>query len=155
MSQYEKHVFVCTYGPYCWFDGDTDGLFSRLKRRVVEAGLRDTIRINRSGCLNHCGHGPVIVVYPEGVWYGGVQPEDIDEIFDRHLCHDQPVERLRLKLPPGNNKQTKHYPPPVHGIKRVEKSLDEQRQTAYEAVRREVQESGDLTLGNAQSTEEA
>jgi (2Fe-2S) ferredoxin len=142
MSQYEKHVFVCTYGPYCWFDGDTDTLFSRLKRRVADAGLRDTIRINRSGCLNHCGHGPVIVVYPEGVWYGTVQPDDIDEIFEQHLCRNLPVERLRLTLPPGNNKQTTDYPPQVHGIKRVEKELDDQRQAARQAVLLEVRESG-------------
>lgn len=146
MSQYEKHVFVCTYGPYCWYDGDTDLLFNRLKRRVADAGLRDTVRINRSGCLNHCGHGPVVVVYPEGVWYGGVQPEDIDDIFEQHLCRDQPVERLRLDLPPGNNKQTQRYPAPVHGMKRVEKELDDQRQSARQTLLRKLQESGNLNI---------
>lgn len=147
MSQYEKHVFVCTYGPYCWYDGDTDSLFGRLKRRVADAGLRDTIRINRSGCLNHCGHGPIIVVYPEAVWYAGVQPEDVDEIFEQHLCLNHPVERLRLNLPPGNNKQTKQYPSAVHGIKQVEKNLDEQRKAAQQAVRLEVSGLGDAENG--------
>ena len=100
MSQYQKHVFVCTYGPYCWFDGDTDTLFSRLKRRIADAGLRDTIRINRSGCLNHCGHGPVIVVYPEGVWYGQVTEDDVDELFREHILGGRPVERLRVGTKP-------------------------------------------------------
>ena len=152
MSQYEKHVFVCTYGPYCWYDGDSDSLFGRLKRRVADAGLRDTVRINRSGCLNHCGHGPVIVVYPEGVWYGGVQLDDVDEIFEQHLCLDQPVERLRLNLPPGNNKQTKHYPAPVHGMKQIEKELDDQRQSARQSLLRKLQESGNLNVDAGERT---
>ncbi len=74
MALYRKHIFICTSGPYCWYDcdqGDPDGFLKYLKRRVAEAGLRDAVRVNRSGCLNQCGHGPTLVVYPEGVWYGG------------------------------------------------------------------------------------
>ena len=126
---------------YCWFDGDTDSLFRRLKRRVADAGLRDTIRINRAGCLNQCGHGPMIVVYPEAIWYGNVQADDVDEIFEQHLCLNRPVERLRLQLPPGNNKQTQQYPASVHKIKQVEKDLDDQRRQAQQAARLSVQDS--------------
>jgi (2Fe-2S) ferredoxin len=130
---YQKHVFICTYGPYCWFDadqGDTDAYLAYLKKKVAEAGLRDTIRINRSGCLNQCGHGPVVVVYPEGVWYGGVTFGDLDEIFQEHLLGDRPVERLRLILPPGNNKRTDHYLPDPKIYKEAEKALDGQRAAA-------------------------
>lgn len=153
MPQYEKHVFICTYGPYCWFDGDTDSLFRRLKRRVADAGLRDTIRINRSGCLNQCGHGPMIVVYPEAVWYGNVQPDDVDEIFEQHLCLNQPVERLRLQLPPGNNKQTQHYPASVHKIKQVEKDLDDQRRQAQQAARLSVQDANEAEPSSRHTTD--
>lgn len=135
MSQFKKHVFVCTYGPYCWFDGDTEAILKRLKRRVAEAGLKDEIRINRSGCLNHCGHGPVAVVYPDAVWYGGVQPDDADELFDRHICGGEPVDRLQLDLPPGNNKQTEQYPASVHDVKGLEKELDERREAARRRIR--------------------
>ena len=109
-----------------------------MKRRVAEAGLRDDVRINRSGCLNQCGHGPVMVVYPDGVWYTGVQSADAADIMDQHILHDCPVERLRLTLPPGNNKRTDHYPAEVHSIKKVEKDLDRRREAARQSIRDEL-----------------
>jgi (2Fe-2S) ferredoxin len=127
VGQYRKHVFICTYGPYCGFDGDTEGLLKRLKQRVAEAGLRDEVRINRAGCLNQCGHGPNVVVYPDDVWYCGVQAGDADEIFEEHLLAGRPVERLRYALPPGNNKDTARYPAAVEAYKAIEKQLDQQR----------------------------
>ena len=138
MSQYRKHLFVCTHGPYCWADGDPDALVTRLKRRVSAANLKDEVRINRSGCLNHCGHGPTVVVYPDAVWYGSVQEDDADEIFDSHLCNDLPVERLRLSLPSGNNKRTSHYADEVHEMKHVEKDLDRQREAARQRIRKSI-----------------
>lgn len=54
------------------------------------------IRINRAGCLDRCDEGPVMVVYPEGVWYRYVDRQDIDEIIEEHLLHDRPVERLKI-----------------------------------------------------------
>jgi (2Fe-2S) ferredoxin len=137
MSQFKKHVFICTYGPYCWYDGDTEALLKRLKRRVAEAGLKDEVRINRSGCLNQCGHGPMVVVYPDDVWYAGVQPDDADQLFDEHILNDQPVERLRFALPPGNNKVTDIYPDAVQAVKQVEKDLDVQREVARQRAREE------------------
>lgn len=137
MSQFKKHVFICTYGPYCWYDGDTEALLKRLKRRVAEAGLKDEVRINRSGCLNQCGHGPMVVVYPDDVWYADVQPQDADQLFDEHILNDQPVERLRFALPPGNNKVTDSYPDAVQSVKQVEKDLDVQREAARQRARDE------------------
>jgi len=54
------------------------------------------VRINTAGCLNRCSEGPVMVVYPEGVWYTYVDQEDIDEIIDEHLTGGRVVERLKL-----------------------------------------------------------
>ena len=51
----------------------------------------------RHGGLGRCDEGPVLVVYPEGVWYTYVDESDIDEIFDVHLKQGRTVERLRLK----------------------------------------------------------
>lgn len=135
MGQYQKHVFICTYGPYCGFDGDAEGLLKRLKQRVAEAGLRDEVRINRSGCLNQCGHGPNVVVYPEDVWYCGVQAADADALFEEHLLGGRPVERLLSPLPPGNNKDTTGYPAAVEEFKQFEKRLDAQRAAELARVR--------------------
>ena len=54
------------------------------------------MRINKAGCLDRCEEGPVIVVYPEEVWYTYVDRQDIDEIIDRHLVGGEIVERLRI-----------------------------------------------------------
>ena len=102
---WEKHVFVCTSGKYCApVDGDALGLHKRLKELVKQAGLSDRVRINHSGCLDQCGHGPMVVVYPENVWYWGVRPEDAEEIVREHLIGGRPVARLIYRNHPGKNK---------------------------------------------------
>ena len=54
------------------------------------------VRVNKAGCLDRCEEGPVIVVYPEAVWYTYVDRADIDEIIDRHVLRGEIVERLRI-----------------------------------------------------------
>ena len=54
------------------------------------------VRINEAGCLDRCDEGPVLVVYPEQVWYSYVDEEDIDEIIDEHLVNGRVVDRLRI-----------------------------------------------------------
>lgn len=69
-----------------------------VKERVKALGLavRGGVRINSAGCLNRCGEGPVLVVYPEGVWYSYRNRADLDEIIASHLQGGQVVERLRI-----------------------------------------------------------
>jgi (2Fe-2S) ferredoxin len=54
------------------------------------------VRINAAGCLDRCEQGPVLVIYPEAVWYTYVDQEDIDEIIDQHLVNGRVVERLKI-----------------------------------------------------------
>lgn len=72
----------------------SEAVLSTLRKEIAELGLKNQIRINKTGCLDQCGNGPMIVVYPEGVWYAHVQPEDCHEIVESHLLGDKPVERL-------------------------------------------------------------
>jgi len=102
---FERHVFVCTSGKYCpEVDGDGLGVHARLKKLVAQADLNGRVRVNQSGCLDQCGFGPMVVVYPENVWYWGVQPEDVEEIVREHLAGGRPVERLRYRNTPGKHK---------------------------------------------------
>jgi (2Fe-2S) ferredoxin len=55
------------------------------------------VRINMAGCLERCEEGPVLVVYPQEIWYTYVDEEDIDEIISEHIQNGRIVERLRLK----------------------------------------------------------
>src|SRR5437660_1238183 len=52
------------------------------------------IGVNKAGCFSQCGHGPMMVFYPENVWYGGVQESDLKEIFESHIRDGKPVARL-------------------------------------------------------------
>jgi (2Fe-2S) ferredoxin len=103
MGQYDRHVFVCTSGETCPTQGDTEKYVKILRAGAQKAGRSD-IRINKAGCFSQCGHGPMIVVYPESVWYWGVRVEDVDEIVREHLRDGRPVERLRYRNRPGKNK---------------------------------------------------
>jgi (2Fe-2S) ferredoxin len=68
-----------------------------MKDEIKRRGLRGQVRANQSGCLDACEFGPSVVVYPEGIWYGGVKPEDVPEIIEQHIMGGQPVERLRIE----------------------------------------------------------
>ena len=105
-SPFEKHVFVCTSGDYCpLLDGNSKRIHQAFKEQVSKAGLKGKVRVNNSGCLDQCGHGPHVVVYPEGVWYSHLTLEDVPAIVAEHLLGGRPVERLRYHPPqPGANK---------------------------------------------------
>lgn len=102
MSYYRHHVFFCLNqreaGENCCANHDAEALQAYAKQRIKELKLngRGLIRMNKSGCLDRCDEGPVIVVYPEEVWYTYSSRADIDEIIDSHLRGGKPVERLRI-----------------------------------------------------------
>lgn len=68
------------------------------KARVKQLGQsgQGRVRINKAGCLDRCEEGPVLVVYPDDVWYTYVDQSDVDEIIDRHVLKGEIVERLRI-----------------------------------------------------------
>jgi (2Fe-2S) ferredoxin len=103
MSYYQKHVFFCTnqrkQGEDCCNNFDAQNMRDYVKNRVKTLSIStDTnrIRINSAGCMGRCEEGPVIVVYPEGVWYTYVDKSDLDEIIEQHLKHNHIVERLKI-----------------------------------------------------------
>ena len=95
MGQYDRHVFVCTSGETCPVQGDTERFVKLLREGVRKAGRQGEVRINKAGCFSQCGHGPMIVVYPDDVWYAGVQESDLEDILTSHIVGGKPVERLR------------------------------------------------------------
>ncbi len=96
--KFKKHVFICTNDKdapkkSC---GSVRGmeLVEAFKAGLKERGLQTQIRAQKAGCLDMCAFGPSMVVYPEGVFYGNVTPDDVEEIIESHLVNDTPVERL-------------------------------------------------------------
>jgi (2Fe-2S) ferredoxin len=102
MSYYRHHVFFCTNrredGSQCCAQCGAQDMRDRLKRRCKELGIagRGGVRVNNAGCLDRCSEGPVVVIYPEAVWYTYVDSEDLEEILQKHLIGGRIVERLRL-----------------------------------------------------------
>jgi|SRR5450756_213156 (2Fe-2S) ferredoxin len=102
MTYYRHHVFFCVNqranGEACCNDHDAEGVRNYAKQRITELGLsgRGKVRINSAGCLDRCKEGPVIVVYPEEIWYTYVDKSDIDEIIEEHIMNGRIVERLRI-----------------------------------------------------------
>ena len=103
---FEKHLFVCTSGEYCpLLDGDSRVIHQAFKEQVAKAGLKGKVRVNNSGCLDQCGHGPNAVVYPDNVWYSHLTLADVPLIVNEHLAEGRPVERLQYHpQKPGANK---------------------------------------------------
>ena len=87
-----KHVLVC--GNADCADKGGIALLSALRRQVRGAGQQRQIRVTRTACLGRCGEGPNVGVYPDGVWYRGVQEQDAAELVREHLLEDRLVARL-------------------------------------------------------------
>ena len=102
MPGFEKHVFVCTNvrppeNPKgCCTAKGSEAVLRRFKDELAARGLKGRMRANSSGCLDRCAQGVTVVVYPDGVWYGGVREDDVAEIVERHLIAGTPLERLRI-----------------------------------------------------------
>jgi (2Fe-2S) ferredoxin len=99
---YNRHIFFCTNrrddGRASCGDHDAKAMREYVKDRVKELGLATPggVRVNSAGCLGRCALGPMVVVYPEGVWYSYKDRQDLDEIIDEHLVGGRVVERLRI-----------------------------------------------------------
>lgn len=102
MNHFKHHVFFCCnqreLGANCCNNHGAQDLRDYAKKKVKALGLagEGKVRINQAGCLDRCDEGPVLVVYPEAVWYTYVDREDIDEIVTEHLQHGRVVERLKI-----------------------------------------------------------
>ena len=100
MSYYQYHVFFCTnerqQGEQCCEQCNATAIRNYAKDRIKQLGLAGPgkVRINTAGCLDRCERGPVIVVYPEEVWYTYLDREDVDEIINEHLINGRVVQRL-------------------------------------------------------------
>ena len=99
---FSHHLLFClnqrSNGEECCDQHNAFELFDYAKKRVKELGLAGPgkVRVNKAGCLDRCSEGPVMVIYPEGVWYTFVDTDDIEEIIQSHLIEGRPVERLQL-----------------------------------------------------------
>lgn len=98
MEPFRYHVFICDQKkpegiPSCCAHG-SQKVIDALRRELGARGLADDIQVTTCGSLGLCENGPNMVVYPEGVWYSHLTPEDVREIVQSHLQNGKPVSRL-------------------------------------------------------------
>lgn len=102
LPRFERHIFICTNSrppdnpKGCCAAKGSEAIAAKFKEELHRRGFKGKVRANKAGCLDQCELGPSIVVYPEGVWYGRVTLEDVNEIIESHIIGGKPVERLRV-----------------------------------------------------------
>jgi (2Fe-2S) ferredoxin/SAM-dependent methyltransferase len=98
MEPFRYHAFICDQkkpeGVPCCSARDSAGVIDALRREIASQGLLDVVQLTTCGSLGLCEHGPNMVVYPEGVWYGGLTPGDIPELVRSQFRDGIVLERL-------------------------------------------------------------
>jgi len=114
MTAFTHHVFVCGnqrspgHRRGCCDPEGSDQLRNELKAAVKQHGLTPAVRVNKAGCLDQCEHGPTVVIYPQGIWYGGVTVEDVPRIVEQTLIKGEILADLVIADECLNNPNCPH-----------------------------------------------
>jgi len=102
MNKPKHHIFVCTSSRingqqkgYCHTKGAVD-LVMKFMEEIEERDLGGEVFVTNTGCLGLCEKGPIVIVYPDNVWYGLVTADDVEAIMEEHIEGGTPVARLEI-----------------------------------------------------------
>ncbi|MDF2567289.1 MAG: ferredoxin [Oscillospiraceae bacterium] len=96
------HIFVCTScrlngtkKGFCDSKGSTQ-LIERFMEEIEDRDLSGEVMLTNTGCFGICDKGPIVVVYPEGTWYGNVTEDDVETIMEQHIVGGEKVTELLI-----------------------------------------------------------
>ncbi len=99
MGQFDRHLLICTKG--CCADAaesaELQTTFRKLLGQRTNKQNADHVKVNQSDCLGICEHGPLVVVYPDNIWYHSVTPDVAEQIVTQHLTNDTPLDHHQLE----------------------------------------------------------
>ncbi len=98
---YQKQVFFCMNeridGDCCMSKKSKKAqIYAKNMIKELDLKRKGGVRINQTDCLGRCDEGPVLVVYPEGIWYTYKDQDDVDEIIHTHVLNGKIVQRLKI-----------------------------------------------------------
>jgi len=102
MPKFTSHIFVCCntrkpgHSRGCCNPDGNGTLRDCFKRELKRQNLVPQVRANQSGCLDQCELGPTVVIYPQGIWYGHVTPDDVPRIVEETIQRGRVLEDLLI-----------------------------------------------------------
>jgi len=118
MPAFTHHIFVCGnirepgHPRGCCDAEGRQNLRNAFKHELKKAGLGGLVRANHSGCLEQCEHGPTVVIYPQGIWYGHVTIDDVSRIVSTTIGAGEVLNDLVIPDECLNNPACPHRKSP-------------------------------------------
>jgi (2Fe-2S) ferredoxin len=119
MPSFTHHIFVCGnvrepgHKRGCCDPEGNQALRDRFKKELKTAGFGVAVRANHTGCLDQCEHGPTVVIYPLGIWYGRVTLDDVPRIVAKTIVGGEILNDLLIPEQCLNNPDCPHRAPPA------------------------------------------
>ena len=106
MPTFTHHIFICTnqrspgHRRGCCDPEGTEELRNAFKAEIKSRKLGPLVRANKAGCLEQCEHGPTVVIYPQGIFYGHVTVADVPRIIEQTAPETTAAASLPQSSPP-------------------------------------------------------